>query len=85
MNVKETIEVLERRKKDVHGADQQAFDYAIRCISNWDRLYNYLNDWCLGVAPDETTMRDERQNRQVMFDTLRAVMETMFELEVKEQ
>lgn len=46
----------------------------------WDRLYSWLNDMRLGIAPDETvTDIDERNVRQAQVDLLDEIMEWMVE------
>ena len=51
----------------------------------WDRLYNWLNDMRLGIAPDETvTDLNERNDRQLQIDLLDVIMEWMNELEDKQ-
>lgn len=42
----------------------------------WDRLYSWLNDMRLGIAPDETvTDVDERNERTAQVDLLDEIME----------
>lgn len=46
----------------------------------WDRLYSWLNDMRLGIAPDETvTDIDERNVRTAQVDLLDEIMEWMVE------
>jgi len=40
-----------------------------------DRLYRWLNDMRLGIAPDETTLPDERPERLAQVDVIDAIME----------
>lgn len=52
----------------------------------WDRLYNWLNDMRLGIAPDETvTDIDERHCRESQTDILDEIMEWMIKAEVEPQ
>lgn len=39
------------------------------------RLYSWLNDMRLGIAPDETTPDDERRERQAQVDVIDDIME----------
>ena len=51
----------------------------------WDRLYSWLNDMRLGIAPDETvTDIDERHCRESQTDILDEIMEWMIKAD-KEQ
>lgn len=43
----------------------------------FDRLYDWLNDMRLGIAPDETTPDDERGERQAQVDVLDVIIEWM--------
>lgn len=44
----------------------------------WDRLYNWLNDMRLGIAPDEFVTDDnERQDRLLQIDLIDELMEWM--------
>lgn len=44
----------------------------------WDRLYNWLNDMRLGIAPDEfVTDDDERHDRLLQIDLIDELMEWM--------
>lgn len=48
----------------------------------WDRLYSWLNDMRLGIAPDETvTDTDERHCRESQTDILDEIMEWMIKAE----
>lgn len=50
----------------------------------WDRLYNWLNDMRLGIAPDETvTDIDERLCRESQTDIIDEIMEWMIKAEVE--
>lgn len=52
----------------------------------WDRLYNWLNDMRLGIAPDEFVTDDnERQDRLLQIDLIDELMEWMDEQEVKDE
>lgn len=52
----------------------------------WDRLYNWLNDMRLGIAPDEFVTDDnERQDRLLQIDLIDELMEWMDEQEVKNE
>lgn len=52
----------------------------------WDRLYSWLNDMRLGIAPDETvTDIDERHCRESQTDILDEIMEWMIKAEVEPQ
>ena len=49
---------------------------------NWDRLYSWLNDMRLGIAPDETVYDiDERHCREAQTDILDEIMEWMIKAE----
>ena len=50
----------------------------------WDKLWIYLNDWRMGILPDETTPEEDRERRKAIADTIAEVMECMVELENKE-
>lgn len=50
----------------------------------WDRLYSWLNDMRLGIAPDETTPNDERKERQAQVDVIDDIMEWMIEPQERE-
>ena len=44
----------------------------------WDKLYNWLNDMRLGIAPDETvTDEDERHDRLIQVDILDEILDWM--------
>ncbi len=48
----------------------------------WDRLYSWLNDMRLSIAPDETvTDIDERNCREAQTDILDEIMEWMIKAE----
>jgi hypothetical protein len=52
----------------------------------WDRLYSWLNDMRLGIAPDETvTDIDERHCRESQTDILDEIMEWMIKAESEVQ
>ena len=52
----------------------------------WDRLYNWLNDMRLGIAPDETvTDIDERNERIAQTDIIDEIMEWMLKQEPQER
>ena len=46
-------------------------------MSKWDKLFNHLNDWALAVAPDERTDPEEKERRQIIYDTLQTVLNIM--------
>jgi len=51
----------------------------------WDRLYDWLNDMRLCIAPDETVTDDnERNDRLLQIDLLDEIMEWMNEQEDKQ-
>lgn len=50
----------------------------------WDKLYSYLNDWRLGIAPDERTDEDERHDREIIYKVLSEVMNVMDDMEGNE-
>ena len=51
----------------------------------WDRLYSWLNDMRLGIAPDETVDDiDERHCRESQTDILDEIMEWMIKAESEE-
>jgi len=50
----------------------------------WGRLYNWLNDMRLSIAPDEfVTDDDERHDRLLQIDLIDELMEWMIEQEEK--
>lgn len=50
--------------------------------NNWDRLYNWLNDMRLDIAPDETiTDKYERDIRLIQVDLIDELMEWMEQVE----
>ena len=52
----------------------------------WDKLYDWLNDTRLSVAPDETVKDDiERNERLAQADMLDEVMECMIDLESRRE
>ena len=59
----------------------EAFKMAIKALEQdqkWDRLYAWLNDMRLGIAPDETvTDIDERNARIAQTDILDEIMECL--------
>lgn len=44
------------------------------------KLYNYLNDWAFGIAPDERHEGTERLIRQVRYETIQECMSAVEEL-----
>ena len=47
-------------------------------MTKWDRLYSWMNDMRLAIAPDETVYNDdERRERQAQVDLLDDIMEWM--------
>lgn len=51
----------------------------------FNRLYNWLNDMRLAIAPDETvTDEDERHDRLLQIDLIDELMEWMIEQEEKQ-
>lgn len=46
-------------------------------MDKWDKLYNYINDWAFGVAPDETTPINEVRDRLTIYVTLNEVLDIM--------
>ena len=53
-------------------------------MSKWDRLFNWLNDMRLAIAPDETVIdEDERHDRLIQVDLIDELMEWMIEQEKK--
>lgn len=52
----------------------------------WDRLYSWLNDMRLGIAPDETVDDiDERHCRESQTDILDEIMEWMIKAESEDK
>lgn len=50
----------------------------------WNRLYTWLNDMRLAIAPDEfVTDEDERHDRLIQIDLIDELMEWMIEQEEK--
>ena len=44
------------------------------------KLYNYLNDWAFGIAPDERHEGTERLIRQVQYETIQECMSVVEDL-----
>lgn len=53
-------------------------------MSKWDKLFNHLNDWAFAVAPDEMTNPEEKERRQIVYDTLQTILNIMINEENKE-
>lgn len=62
----------------------EAYKMAIKALEQepkWDKLYSWLNDMRLGIAPDETvTDIDERNARIAQTDILDEIMERLTSL-----
>ena len=56
---------------------------AIDSLQNWDKLFMYLNDYRLGIAPDESTPEEEVHDREIIRDTIDGIMEEMLNWEGK--
>lgn len=54
---------------------------AVKALEMWNKLYCWLNDYALGIAPEKETER--RQERQIQCDTVREIMTIMDEIEDK--
>lgn len=50
----------------------------------WDRLYNYLNDKSLAIAPDERMDDEEKHDARIAYDTLQEIIEIMCDMEVND-
>lgn len=62
------------------GIKEQEIKVLVEQEPKWDRLYSWLNDMRLGIAPDETvTDIDERNVRTAQVDLLDEIMEWMVE------
>ena len=44
-------------------------------MKKWEKLYLWLNDVRLGIAPDESTPEDERRQREAQVDIIDDIME----------
>lgn len=72
------LTLLERKIKVLPPVTQKA--------GKWDRLYRWLNDMRLGIAPDETvTDIDERSCRESQTDILDEIMEWMIKAESEDK
>lgn len=49
-------------------------------LINRKKLYNYLNDWAFGIAPDERHEGTERLIRQVRYETIQECMSVVEDL-----
>ena len=81
---------LEDMSLDFADEEQyEALTMAIKTLdqeTKWDRLYSWLNDMRLGIAPDETvTDIDERNVRTAQVDLLDEIMEWMVEQEERDK
>ena len=65
IKVKELIGELRKRQKP----------------DKWDKLYLYINDFALAVAPDETTPEEERAERLARHSILNGLLGTMERME----
>jgi len=61
------------------GGYLDGYEKALEQEPKWDRLYSWLNDMRLGIAPDETTPDDERNDRLAQVDVIDDIMEWMVE------
>lgn len=53
-------------------------------MDKWNKLFNYINDLRLTIAPDERVEdEEERLQRQAQVDVLDCVIEEMIRLEKK--
>lgn len=80
------IKSIENR---VRSAFNQGYDMGLKDNTNYklifNRLYNWLNDMRLAIAPDETvTDEDERHDRLLQIDLIDELMEWMIEQEEKQ-
>ena len=76
-DVREAVEVIDEYIGELPSVKPQE--------PKWDRLYSWLNDMRLGIAPDETvTDIDERNERIAQTDLLDDIMEWMLKQEPKE-
>lgn len=72
--------------KDIYSQAIKAMDETSRRKGKWDRLYSWLNDMRLGIAPDETvTDIDERHCRESQTDILDEIMEWMEKAEMESE
>lgn len=83
--IKKDIKSIENR---VRAAFNQGYDMGLKENTNYkmifNRLYCWLNDMRLGIAPDETiTDEDERHDRLLQVDLIDELMEWMIEQEEK--
>jgi len=87
-----TLRYVREQLADERGSDfsgVEALDIVIAELEQepkWDRLYSWLNDMRLGIAPDETvTDIDERNVRTAQVDLLDEIMEWMVEPQESEE
>lgn len=92
MNVEEKERLIKKDiisiENKVRSAFNQGYDMGLKENTNYklifNRLYNWLNDMRLAIAPDETvTDEDERQDRLLQVDLIDELMEWMIEQEEK--
>ena len=89
--------ILEAYKVAIKALEQEPCDDAtlkdIFCMGceyreqepKWDRLYSWLNDMRFGIAPDETTPDDERNERLAQVDVIDDIMEWIVEPQESEE
>lgn len=46
-------------------------------MDKWDKLYNYLNDLALAIAPDERMDEEKKKEAKIKYNTLQAVLGLM--------
>ena len=69
-----------------NGLDGEHYNLQEPKTGKWDRLYSWLNDMRLGIAPDETvTDIDERNCRESQTDILDEIMEWMIKAESEDK
>lgn len=92
MNVEEKERLIKKDirsiENKVRSAFNQGYDMGLKENINYKlifiRLYNWLNDMRLAIAPDETvTDEDERHDRLLQVDLIDELMEWMIEQEEK--
>ena len=66
----------------IYAFDVEQLPSVTQKSGKWDRLYSWLNDMRLGIAPDETVDDiDERHCRESQTDILDEIMEWMIKAE----
>ena len=80
----EAIEELKEMRTDAWTDTRQmkALEMAVNSMSNIDRLYGWINDMRLGIAPDENTPEDECRVRQAQIDVIDDIMDWILKRQI---